>query len=96
MESVKCVTKNGKWGTMIKRIQLVSLVNFLYNMVEIFTNTGNALPPGRIGTPFGARHESTGFCGWISSTGKGPLHIPNQKGASPYPQPERGHAKTVD
>ena len=31
--------------------------------------------------------------GWsISPTGKGPVHIPNWKGANPYPQLERGHS----
>ena len=28
----------------------------------------------------------------ISPTGKGPLHIPNRKGASPHPQPKRGRS----
>ena len=30
----------------------------------------------------------------ISPTGKGPVHIPNRKGASAYPQPERGDQST--
>ena len=37
--------------------------------------------PSRLRTPFGARHENTAFCGWVSSTTKGPVHIPNSKGA---------------
>ena len=32
----------------------------------------------------------------ISPTGNGPLHIPNWKGAGPYPKPEMGLAKSVD
>ena len=77
-------------GTMVERIQLVNPANFLYNMVKIFANMGNALMPSRLGTSFGAQHESTGFCGWVSSTGKGLVHIPNWKGAGPYPQPAKG------
>ena len=69
--------KERKMGTMVESIQPVSPANFLYNMVKIFANTGNALPPSRLRTPFGARHESTSLCGWVSSTGKGPVHIPN-------------------
>ena len=69
--------KDRKMGTMIERIQLVNPANFLYNMVKIFANTGNALMPSRVRTPFDAQHESTGFCKWVSSTGKGPVHIPN-------------------
>ena len=85
-----------KMGTMV---QPVNPANFLYNMAKIFTHTGNTLTPSRMRTPFGARHESTGFCGWVSSTrkgpvhiptGKGPVHIPNRKWASSYPQLERG------
>ena len=53
--------KEWKMGTMAERIQLVSPANFLYNTVKIFANTGNALAPSRLQTPFGARHESTGL-----------------------------------
>ena len=74
--------KERKMGTMVERIQPVSPANFLYNMVKMFANTGNTLMPSRLRTPVGARHESTG--------------ILNRKGASPYPKPERGHAKSVD
>ena len=70
MESVKCVMKNEKWG-LLERIQPVTPTNFLYNMVNIFAKTSNALTPSGLRTPFGARHESTGFCRWVSSTGKG-------------------------
>ena len=84
--------KERKMGTMVEKIQPVSPANFLCNMVKIFANTGNALPPSRLRTPFGARHESTVLCGWVSSTGKGPVHIPNWKGAVPYPQLERGQS----
>ena len=73
--------KEWKMGTIVERIQPVSPANFLYNMFKIFANTGNALTPNRLQTPFGARHESTAFCGWVSSTEKGPVHIPNQKRA---------------
>ena len=75
---------------MVERMRPVSPANFLYNMVKIFTNTGNALTPSRLRTPCAAQHESTGFCGWVSSTGQEPVHIPNWKGASPYPQLEMG------
>ena len=61
-------------------------------MVKIFANTSNASTPSRLRTPFGARHESTGFCGWLSSTEKGPFHNPNWKGGGPYPQHERGQS----
>ena len=78
-----------KMGTMVERIQPVGPANFLYNMDKIFTNTSDALTPSRLRTPSGARHESTSFCRWveperdqsISPAGKGPVHIPNQKGA---------------
>ena len=67
--------KEWKMGTKVKRIQPVSPANFLYNMVKIFANTpNNALTPSRLRTPFGARHESTGCCGWVSPTRKGPVH----------------------
>ena len=69
--------KERKMGTMVERIPPISPANFLYNMVKIFVNTSNGLTPSRLQTPLGAQHESTGFCGWVSSTGKGPVHIPN-------------------
>ena len=40
--------KEWKMGTMVERIQTVSPVNFLYNMVKIFANTSNALTPSRL------------------------------------------------
>ena len=67
---------------MVERIQPLSPGNFLYNMVKISVNTSNALTPSCLRPPFGAQHESTGFCGWVSSTRKGPIHIPNPKAAS--------------
>ena len=73
--------KERKIGTMVERIQPVSPANFLYNMVKIFAYTSNVLTPSHLQTTFGARHESTGFCPWVSSTRKGPVHIPNWKGA---------------
>ena len=80
--------KEQKMGTMVEKFQPISPVNFLYNMVKIFVDTGNALTPSCLQTPFAARNESTSFCGWVSSTGKRPLHIRKCKGATPYPQPE--------
>ena len=68
MESMKCVIKNGQWGQWWKGFKLPA--NFLYNMVKIFANTSSALTP--------SRPQSTR---WVSSTGKGPVHIPNRKGA---------------
>ena len=56
--------KERKMGTMVERIQHVTPVNFLYNMVQMFVNMGNALTPSRLLAPFGARHENTGFCRW--------------------------------
>ena len=58
--------KERKMGTMVERIQPVSPANFLCNMVTIFANRGNTLTPSRLQTPFGAQHENTGFCGWVS------------------------------
>ena len=84
--------KERKMGTMVEKIQPVSPANFLYNMVKIFANTSNALMPSRLRMPFGARHESTNFFRWVSSTGKGPVHIPSWQGAGPYPQPESGQS----
>ena len=80
---------------MVEKIQPVSPPNFLYNMVKIFTNTDNTLMPRPLRTPFGAQHESTGLCKRKGAsphpqlergqskppTGKGPVHIPNRKGA---------------
>ena len=68
------------------RIHPVSPTNFLYNMVKIFSNTGNALAPSRLRTPFGARHESTSRFAMIVTTavcrgGRSvvtpPLYVPN-------------------
>ena len=97
MESMKCVIKNGKWGQWLKRFNLSA--NFLYNMVEIFANTGNALTPNCLRTPnmpnmkaqvsAGGYHQSERGQ-YISPTGKGPVHIPNRKGAMVkecYPPP---------
>ena len=66
-----------KMGTMVERSQPVSPANVLYNMVNIFANMGNALTPSDLQTPVCEQHESTSFCGWVSSTGKGPVHVPN-------------------
>ena len=33
--------------------------NIVNKMVKVFANTGNTLLPGNLGTPLGARHEST-------------------------------------
>ena len=70
--------KEQKMGTMVERIQPVSPANFLYNTFKIFMNTGNALTPSRLRTPFGARPV------WFLRVG-----ILDWKGASSYPQPER-------
>ena len=87
MESVKCVIENGKWGQW--RISCTTRLRYLQTQAN------------RLQTPFGARHESTGFCGWVSSTsqsisptGKRLVHIPNRKGVNPYPQLERGWSIT--
>ena len=46
-------------GTMIERIQLVDPTKLLSNMVRLFANAGNTLPPSNLPRPFGARYEST-------------------------------------
>ena len=51
--------KEWKMGTMVERIQPVGPSNLLNNMVKVFANTGNTLPPGNLRT-FRVRHESTG------------------------------------
>ena len=56
--------KEWKMGTMVERIQPVGPSNLLNDMVKVFANTGNTLPPGNLRTPFGARHESTALCQW--------------------------------
>ena len=84
--------KERQMGTMVEKIQTVTPANFLYDMVKMFANTSHALTPSRLPTPFGARHESTVFCGWVSSTGKEPVHIPNWKGAGPCWKPEKGQS----
>ena len=48
---------------MVGRI-LVGPLNLLNNMVKVFANTGNTLPPSNLRTPFGARHESIALCRW--------------------------------
>ena len=71
--------------------------NLLNNMVHVFMNTGNTLPPSNLRTPFGARHESTALCRW-GVFQRGFSGIPKQRGtksevaASPLPSrgPERG------
>ena len=53
------------------------------------------LLPGRQSSiPSSNESKSRGLS--ISPPSKGLVHIPNWKGASPYPQRERGHAKSVD
>ena len=91
--------KEQQMGTMVEMIQPFSATNFLYNMIKISANTGNALTPSRLRTPFGARHGSTCFCGWCVFKKKRketkqclPVHIPNWKRAIPYPQLERGRS----
>ena len=56
--------KEWKMGTIVERIQPVGPSNLLNDMVKVFANTGNTLPPGNLRTPFGARHESTALCRW--------------------------------
>ena len=56
--------KEWKMGTMVERIQPVEPSNLLNNMVRVFANMGNTLPPSNLRTPFGARHESTALCRW--------------------------------
>ena len=68
-------------------MQPVSLANFLY---KIFANTGNALMPSYLRTPFGARHVSTGF--WFLWVGC--VHISNWKVVGPHLQPERVQSKS--
>ena len=48
---------------MVEDIHPFGPSNLLNNMVKIFANTGNTLPPGNLRT-FGVRHESTAFCRW--------------------------------
>ena len=55
--------KEWKMGTMVEKIQLVGPSNLSDNMVNVFANTGNTLPPGNLRT-FGVRHESTALCRW--------------------------------
>ena len=43
-------------GAMVERIHPASLANFLYNMVQIFANMGNALTQCLLRTPCAARH----------------------------------------
>ena len=50
--------KEWKMGTMVERIQPVGPSNLLNNMVKVFANAGNTLPPGNLRT-FRVRHEST-------------------------------------
>ena len=42
--------KEWKMGTMVERIQHVGPSNLLNNMVKVFANTGNTLPPGNLRT----------------------------------------------
>ena len=49
---------------MVERSQPVGPSNLLNNMVQVFANTCNTLPPSNLRTPFGARHESTTLCRW--------------------------------
>ena len=44
--------KERKMGTMVERIQHVTPVNFLSNMVRMFANMGNALTPSHLRAPF--------------------------------------------
>ena len=74
--------KEQKTETMLEKIQYFSPAKFLYKVVTMFANTGNVVMLGRLQTPFGARHESTGFYEGIV----------NRKGANPYPQLERGRS----
>ena len=46
--------KERKMGIVVERIQPVSQVDFLYNMVKTFANTSNALTPSSFQTTFGA------------------------------------------
>ena len=55
--------KEWKMGTMVERIQPVGPLNLLNNMVKVFANTGNTLPPSNLRT-FRVRHESTALCRW--------------------------------
>ena len=56
--------KEWKMGTMVESIQPIGPSNLLNNMVQVFANTGNTLPPGNLRTPFVARHESTAPYRW--------------------------------
>ena len=82
--------KERKMGTMVERIEPVSPASFLYSMLKIFANTSNALTPRNLRIPFGAPHESTGFCGWVSSTGKWSIHTSNWKGGRSISPTEKG------
>ena len=42
--------KEWKMGEMVERIQPVSPSNLLNNMVQVFANIGNTLPPSNQGT----------------------------------------------
>ena len=51
--------KEWKMGTMVERIQPVSQSNLLNNMVQVFANTGNTLPPSNLqGRMFARRAPS--------------------------------------
>ena len=76
--------KEWKMLTMVERIQPVSPSNLLNNMVHVFANTGNTLPPSNLPTPFGARHESTALCRW------GVFHPPQKIEKTTYGQGARG------
>ena len=72
---------------MVETIQLVKPPNFLNNMIPNIAHTGHTLLSCDLRPcPQPERGQS------IFPTGKGPIHIPNRRGASPYPQPERGQS----
>ena len=62
MDSVKCVTKNGKWGQWLKGLNLSAIESL--EQVQVLANTGKTLPPSNLRTPFGARHQSTALYRW--------------------------------
>ena len=45
--------KEWKMGTMVEKIQPVGPPKLLNNMVKVFANTGNTLPPSNLRTPRG-------------------------------------------
>ena len=61
--NIECILGCPHIWTPVERIQPFSPSNLLNNMVKVFANTGNTLPPGNL-RAFHVRHESTALCRW--------------------------------